>query len=71
MHPCTVVIETKRQRCNQCANCLAKDCGQCVFCKDKVKFGGQGRKKQCCIQRRCLQLNVEGTACIDLSAKYC
>ena len=31
---------------------LEKDCGKCVFCLDKKKFGGQGKKK-CCVRRIC------------------
>ena len=25
----------------------------CINCKDKPKFGGPGRKKQCCVKRKC------------------
>ncbi len=24
----------------------------CVFCKDKPKFGGPGRRKQCCERKK-------------------
>ena len=44
----------RSRRCNQCSACLRKDCGKCKFCKDKLKFGGKGVKKQCCIKRRCM-----------------
>ena len=33
--------------------------GQCTNCLDKKKFSGQGRKKQCCVRRRCKRLHVE------------
>ena len=33
--------------CGECAACLRQtDCGKCANCKDMVKFGGEGRKKQ-------------------------
>ena len=28
--------------------CTQLDCGVCVFCKDKLKFAGPGKRKQCC-----------------------
>lgn len=28
------------------------DCGSCTSCKDMIKFGGSGRSKQACSQRR-------------------
>ena len=37
-------------RCNACSACLRKeDCGKCIMCKDKKKFGGPGVKKQACV----------------------
>lgn len=37
-------------RCMDCPACLrVDDCGACVFCKDKPKFGGPGVKKQACM----------------------
>ena len=37
-------------RCMDCPACLrTEDCGTCVFCKDKPKFGGPGVKKQACM----------------------
>jgi len=41
-------------RCNQCYYCSRKDCGKCPSCKDKRKFGGEGKKKQACLLRQCL-----------------
>lgn len=41
--------------CGECAACLRQtDCGKCANCKDMVKFGGEGRKKQKCMERRCI-----------------
>ena len=34
----------------QCEGCLSVDCGVCVYCKDKKKFGGPGKKKKGCIR---------------------
>ncbi|KAH7979028.1 hypothetical protein HPB49_007864 [Dermacentor silvarum] len=44
----------RRKRCGVCEACQSADCGKCRPCKDMVKFGGTGRQKQCCIERRCL-----------------
>ena len=43
----------KRKRCGDCEGCKRDDCGSCKFCKDKPRFGGPNKKKQCCIMRRC------------------
>lgn len=48
----------RRTRCGVCDACQRPDCGQCKHCKDMVKFGGSGRSKQCCIERRCPNLVV-------------
>ena len=38
----------KRGRCGDCQGCTEQeDCGICINCKDKPKFRGPGRKKQC------------------------
>lgn len=36
------------QNCKNCKNCKIKDCGLCIACKDKPKFGGTGIRKQAC-----------------------
>ena len=46
----------KLARCKQCEFCLRDDCGECVPCKDKKKFGGTGMLKQSCIHRNCVNL---------------
>ncbi len=37
----------------KCEGCLAADCGSCIYCMDKNKFGGPGKKKRKCITRKC------------------
>ena len=63
----------RKTRCGVCPGCQQEDCGRCALCQDKVKYGGSGRKKQGCVNRRCAQLvsmiNIlppisEGTAVI-------
>uniref|UniRef100_A0A8C7XGV9 DNA (cytosine-5)-methyltransferase n=1 Tax=Oryzias sinensis TaxID=183150 RepID=A0A8C7XGV9_9TELE len=49
----------KRQRCGVCEVCQSPDCGKCTACKDMIKFGGSGRSKQACKQRRCPNLAVK------------
>jgi len=36
------------KNCRECVNCLTPDCGKCLFCLDKPKFGGSNQKKQRC-----------------------
>lgn len=59
-YPCTGL--KRRVRCGECDGCKRKDCGKCVNCLDKKKFNGQGRKKQCCIERRCKNLLPQNKA---------
>ena len=47
---------SKRKRCGLCKGCNSDDCGTCLYCQDKPKFGGPGKKKQCCEQRKCLEM---------------
>ena len=39
--------------CRKCSGCVRPDCGQCIFCKDKSKFGGHNIMKQKCIHKKC------------------
>ena len=48
-----VAVTTRKKRCGQCHGCTLPDCSQCSYCKDMRKFGGPGRKKKGCIQRKC------------------
>ena len=43
----------RKLRCGKCNQCKNVDCGKCKFCLDKPKFGGNGRLKQCCVNRHC------------------
>ncbi|GAB1603167.1 histone-lysine N-methyltransferase 2A-like isoform X2 [Argonauta hians] len=43
----------RKVRCKQCEGCVADDCGTCVYCLDKPKYGGKNVIKQACINRRC------------------
>ncbi|CAK6980454.1 DNA ligase 1-like isoform X2 [Scomber scombrus] len=44
----------ERNSCSRCAACLREDCGKCMHCLDKRKFGGQDKKKKRCMLRVCL-----------------
>ncbi|KAK7085821.1 DNA (cytosine-5)-methyltransferase 1, partial [Halocaridina rubra] len=48
-----VDLKKKNLRCGICDACQQPDCGECQFCKDMIKFGGTGKLKQCCLNRRC------------------
>ncbi|KAI4787179.1 hypothetical protein KUCAC02_036640 [Chaenocephalus aceratus] len=52
--------QQKRTRCQICTACTTPNCGECVFCKDMTKFGGEGTQKQCCLNTlvRAALLNV-------------
>lgn len=41
----------RRPPCN-CATCR-QDCGVCLNCRDKPRFGGAGVRKQACLLRSC------------------
>lgn len=45
----------KKARCKECIGCRAEDCGVCVYCLDKKKFGGSNVIKQACKYRKCIQ----------------
>lgn len=47
----------RRSRCGKCEPCCREDCGECISCKRMKKFGGDGRAKDCCQLRRCIQLH--------------
>mmetsp|Transcript_59856 Transcript_59856/g.133394 ORF Transcript_59856/g.133394 Transcript_59856/m.133394 type:complete len:193 (+) Transcript_59856:48-626(+) len=47
--------------CGSCPACTRRDCGDCINCMDKCKFGGQGIRKQSCVRRRCEQMTSQGS----------
>merc|ERR1711865_100785 len=36
--------------CNACK--VKEDCGKCNNCKDKKKFGGEGKQRQACVYKK-------------------
>ncbi|XP_076648177.1 DNA methyltransferase 1a isoform X2 [Halictus rubicundus] len=58
-HDDKITMAPKRQRCGICENCQQPDCGLCNACGDMIKFGGSGRSKQACVQRRCPNMAVQ------------
>ncbi|KAJ8965257.1 hypothetical protein NQ314_004269 [Rhamnusium bicolor] len=48
----------KKKRCGVCEGCQSPDCGECNHCKDMLKFGGSGRSKQACKNRRCPNMAI-------------
>uniref|UniRef100_A0A671PZJ3 [histone H3]-lysine(4) N-methyltransferase n=1 Tax=Sinocyclocheilus anshuiensis TaxID=1608454 RepID=A0A671PZJ3_9TELE len=43
------------KRCMRCKGCnRLVDCGRCVFCLDKPKFGGPNKKRQSCVLKKCV-----------------
>jgi len=43
----------KMRRCGECEGCMRDDCGDCLACKDKPRFGGSGTMKRACVARTC------------------
>ena len=66
----TIHIAKKRKRCGDCEGCLSTDCGQCVYCCDKLKFGGTNLLKQSSIKRKCMQLKLCGQYFLVLFIKF-
>jgi len=56
LSPKPTASRKRNSRCKVCPPCLDTDCGQCVYCLDKPKFGGPNRKKCACLNRRCLNM---------------
>ncbi|KFO86950.1 DNA (cytosine-5)-methyltransferase 1, partial [Buceros rhinoceros silvestris] len=48
----------KRRRCGVCEEPGWRGDDRCKACQNMVKFGGSGRSKQACLQRRCPNLAV-------------
>ena len=46
-------VRKRRLACGHCSPCTIEDCGDCSNCLDKPKFGGQGKKKQKCVLKKC------------------
>ncbi len=54
---CTAPSRKKRSRCGRCVGCLNPDCGVCPHCLDKPKFGGPGKRRTKCKERKCINMN--------------
>uniref|UniRef100_A0A146MBM0 DNA (Cytosine-5)-methyltransferase 1 n=1 Tax=Lygus hesperus TaxID=30085 RepID=A0A146MBM0_LYGHE len=49
----------KKLRCGVCEPCQQPDCGSCANCKDMIKFGGNGKSKQSCVNRKCPYMSLK------------
>ena len=45
--------KAKIMRCGACAGCRVENCGVCRNCSDMKRFGGKGRLRQACEDRKC------------------
>ena len=55
-------MRKRKHGCGQCAKCVQPDCGTCVECRDKPKFGGPNTRRKACLFRSCLQRTGSDTA---------
>jgi len=53
-----IVCKAKKKHrfkaCAKCAGCRTENCGECEYCLDMPRFGGQGVIKQKCQERVCV-----------------
>ncbi len=52
-------LKLRSTPCGECDGCRRDDCAHCVYCTDKPKFGGPGKKKQKCILRACINMPIK------------
>ena len=50
--------KVKKGKCRRCAGCLRDDCRRCKYCLDMPKYGGTGKLRQACVERRCLETDI-------------
>ena len=55
-------------RCKACGPCLADDCGVCVYCLDKPKFGGPNKKRCACVKRKCVNMTSSRSSLVPEAA---
>ena len=48
-----------------CIGCQAQDCGKCSHCRDMVKFGEAGKKKQACSYPAQMYLDLHKISCVQ------
>jgi len=53
-------IRKRRKSCKTCDGCIAEDCGSCLNCRDKKKFGGSNIRKQKCVLKVCNNMQESG-----------
>ena len=58
--PLYILGTRKYTWCGTCTGCTREDCGSCLFCRDKKKFGGPGKKKKACTQWTCTSTTTTG-----------
>ena len=55
-------------RCKECENCKRDNCGQCVYCKDMIKFGGRNSMRRSCALRKCTQVGPQSCTYVLICA---
>ncbi|XP_026145607.1 histone-lysine N-methyltransferase 2A-like isoform X2 [Carassius auratus] len=51
----STALGCRLKRCLRCKGCnRLEDCGRCVYCLDKPKFGGPNKKRQSCVLKKCV-----------------
>ncbi|XP_065890927.1 uncharacterized protein [Dysidea avara] len=60
-----VVARKRSRRCGDCVGCKSENCEKCSACLDMTKYGGSGKKKQCCVNRRCTGQHTASIHCTE------
>ena len=65
----TQKVKKKRfVKCNNCEACKSPECGECIYCKDKPRYGGPNLKRQACSRQRCL-VSFKLSTCMHIFLK--
>ena len=52
----TSASASRSTKCGECQACTRIECGKCIECEDKPKYGGPGKRRHACIEKVCKNL---------------
>lgn len=65
------IFSSKNRRQTKCPCTTIDECGECIECQDKPKWGGLGIRKKKCVRRTCVCDSDMSSACSDPRCEYC